>query len=137
MTREDINELAQLVQIEKLEKIYKKIDEKFNVKVLTAPTEQTLLMPVKDPISGSNFYSGEILVTSTIVQVKDTKGWSMVMDSNEKLSLYTATLDAAFEASILKDEIVSLLTEAKDEKNRKIAQMNQKVNSTKVSFDLM
>ena len=100
MKREDINNLAQLVQFEKLENLYKKIDEKNKVQVLTPPTEQTLLVPVKDPISNSDFYAGEVLVTSTIVQVNDTKGWSMVMDTNEKLSLYTAVIDAAFEADI-------------------------------------
>jgi len=137
MKREDINNLAQLVQIKNLELLYKKIDEEFNVKVLTAPTEQTLLVPVKDPISKSDFYSGEVLVTSTIVQVKNTKGWSMVMDSNEKLSLYTATLDACFEANILKDEIISLLNEAKKQKEEEIKKTNRQVNSTRVSFDLM
>lgn len=137
MKREDVNSLSQLVQIEKLEELYKKIDNKFNVKVLTAPTEQTLLVPVKDPISGSDFYAGEVLVTSTIVQVENTKGWSMVMDSNEELSLFTAVLDASFEANIFKDEIVSILEEAKAFDIKKKEKENQKVNATRVSFDLM
>lgn len=137
MKREDVNSLSQLVQIEKLEELYKKIDNKFNIKVLTAPTEQTLLVPVKDPISGSDFYAGEVLVTSTIVQVEDTKGWSMVMDSNEELSLFTAVLDASFEANIFKDEIVSILEEAKAFDIKKKEKENQKVNATRVSFDLM
>lgn len=137
MKREEINDLAQIVQIEKLEQLYKKIDENYKVQVLTAPTEQTLLVPVKDPISGSDFYAGEVLVTSTIVQVENTKGWSMVMDTNEKLSLFTAVLDAAFEANIFKDEIVSTLTQASKDEVSKKEDENQKVNSTRVSFDLM
>ena len=137
MKREDINSLAQLVSLEKLEKLYKKIDKDFSVKILTAPTEQTLLVPVKDPISGSDFYSGEVLVTSTIVQVEKTKGWSMVMDSNEKLSLYVSVLDAAYEAKILKDEIKELLKDVKKQNEEEIKKQNQKVNSTRVSFDLM
>lgn len=137
MKREDVNNLSQLVKIEKLEKLYKKIDKNFKVKILTAPTEQTLLVPVKDPISGGSFYAGEVLVTSTIVQVKDSKGWSMVMDSNEKLSLYTSVLDACFEADIYKDEIKDLLKDAKKQKNKDMKNLNKKVNSTRVSFDLM
>ncbi len=120
MKREDINSLAQLVSIKKLEKIYKKIDKEFKIQVLTAPTEQTLLVPVKDPISGNDFYSGEVLVTSTIVQVEGTKGWSMVMDSNDKLSLYVSVIDACYEAGILKDEIKELLKNAKEQKRVKI-----------------
>lgn len=137
MKREDINNFAQLVKIEELKKLYEKIDENYGVKVLTAPTEQTLLVPVKDPISNGSFYAGEVLVTSTIVQVENTKGWAMVMDSNEELSLYIASLDACFEGNIYKNEITNILENAKnnnEEKNRKI---NQKVNSTRVSFDLL
>lgn len=137
MKREDINDLAQLVQSEKLEQLYKKIDTNYKINVLTSPTEQTLLVPVKDPISGGEFYAGEVLVTSTIVEIEKTKGWSMVMDSNEVLSLHTAVLDAAFEANILKDEIQNLLLEAKVKKELEIKMTNQKVNSTRVSFDLM
>lgn len=137
MKREDINNLAQLVQFEKLENLYKKIDEKNKVQVLTPPTEQTLLVPVKDPISKSDFYAGEVLVTSTIVQVNDTKGWSMVMDTNERLSLVTAVIDAAYEADIFKNEIISVLQEAENQDNLEKEKTNQKVNSTRVSFDLM
>ncbi len=137
MKREDINSFAQLVKIEELKKLYEKIDENHGVKILTAPTEQTLLVPVKDPISNGSFYAGEVLVTSTIVQVKDTKGWAMVMDSNEELSLYIATLDACFEANIYKDEITNILEKAKNKDDKKNSKINQKVNSTRVSFDLL
>ncbi|MBU0925200.1 phosphonate C-P lyase system protein PhnG [bacterium] len=137
MKREDINNFAQLVKIEELKKLYEKIDENYGVKVLTAPTEQTLLVPVKDPISNGSFYAGEVLVTSTIVQVENTKGWAMVMDSNEELSLYIASLDACFEANIYTDEITNILENAKNDNEEKNRKINQKVNSTRVSFDLL
>jgi alpha-D-ribose 1-methylphosphonate 5-triphosphate synthase subunit PhnG len=137
MKREDINNFAQLVKIEELKKLYEKIDENYGVKVLTAPTEQTLLVPVKDPISNGSFYAGEVLVTSTIVQVENTKGWAMVMDSNEELSLYIASLDACFESDIYKNEIINILQNAKNDNEEKNRKINQKVNSTRVSFDLL
>lgn len=137
MKREDINYLAQLIKIDELQKLYKEIKKNYEVKILTPPTEQTLLVPVKDPISGGSFYSGEVLVTSTIVDVEGNKGWSMAMDSNEKLSLYIAVLDACYEKNIFKDEIKSLLKNAKKESIKEIKKQNQKVNSTRVSFDLM
>ncbi|WP_072680672.1 phosphonate C-P lyase system protein PhnG [Arcobacter sp. LA11] len=137
MKREDVNDLAQFVKLDKLQNLYKKIKKNHDVRILTTPTEQTLLVPVKDPISGGSFYSGEVLVTSTIVEVEKTKGWSMVMDSNEKLSLYVAVLDACFEKNIFKDEIKELLKEAKKEIMKETKKQNQKINSTRVSFDLM
>ena len=120
-----------------MKNLYEKIDEEYGVKVLTIPTEQTLLIPVKDPISNGSFYAGEVLVTSSIVEVKKTKGWAMIMDSNNELSLYVATLDACFEANIYKDEIINILQNAKNENDEKNKIINQKVNSTRVSFDLL
>lgn len=137
MKREDINSLAQLVKIEELKKLYEKIDREYKVQVLSTPTEQTLLVPVVDPISNSTFYAGEVLVTSTIIQVEKTKGWSMVMDSNDELSLYVATFDACFEANIYKEEIVDILEKAKKQNDEKTKVINQKVNSTRVAFDLL
>ena len=61
----------------------------------------------------------------------------MVMDSNEELSLYIATLDACFEANIYKDEITNILEKAKNKDDEKNSKINQKVNSTRVSFDLL
>ncbi len=137
MNREDINFLSQFIQENKLENLYKKIEKDYEITVLTNPTEQTLLVPVKDPISGGDFYAGEVLVTSTIVEVNGVKGWSMVLDTNEELSLKTAVLDASFEANIFKEEILDLLEKTKNEIVNKNAIYNKKVNSTRVSFDLM
>jgi len=136
--REDLNYILQQVPIDILENIYKKVDTKFDITILSQPSSQTLLIPVKDPISGGEFYAGEVLVTSTIVEVNKNKGWSMVQDENEKLSFFIATLDAVFEQDIeLKEEIITLCIKTKkyieEEKNI----LNKKVNSTRVNFDLM
>lgn len=137
MQREDVNKWAQKVSKVELEALYKKIDEVHGVKVLNAPTEQTLLVPVKDPISDGDFYSGEVLVTSCIVQVVDYKGWSMIMDSDVKCALYIATLDACFEMDEYKSEIILLLEQAQKKYEIEQLKRNQYVNSTRVSFDLM
>lgn len=137
MQREEINYLGQKTDIKKLEELYIKIDSKHKVQQLAPATQQTLLVPVKDPISNGSFYGGEVLVTSTIVQVEQTKGWAMVMDDNEEVSLYTAVLDAAFAKDVFKDEIVQLLEQTKDILVHEKNVLNQKVNSTKVNFDLL
>ncbi|ADG92020.1 hypothetical protein Arnit_0354 [Arcobacter nitrofigilis DSM 7299] len=135
--REDLNYILQEAQLEKLEKLYKKIDNEFGVTILSNPSSQTLLVPVKDPISGGEFYAGEVLVTSTIVEVNKNKGWSMVQDENDQLSLYIATLDAVFENKEFKDDIIKLCKKTKKQIQEKKNILNKKVNSTRVSFDLM
>ncbi|MGB7402869.1 MAG: phosphonate C-P lyase system protein PhnG [Arcobacter sp.] len=135
--REDLNYILQEAELEKLEKLYKKIDKKFGITILSNPSSQTLLVPVKDPISGGEFYAGEVLVTSTIVEINKNKGWSMVQDENEQLSLYIATLDAVFENEEFKDDITKLCKKINKKIQEKKNILNKKVNSTRVSFDLM
>lgn len=137
--REDLNFILQKADEKKLENLYNKIKENYEVKVLQAPVQQTLLQPIADPISKGKFYVGEILVTSTIVSIQysSNKGWAMVQDDNEKLSLYIAVCDACFEADFFKKEIEELATKTIQDIQKMQKELNQKVNSTKVSFDLM
>lgn len=137
--REELNFILQKADEKELKKLYKKIKEKYEVKVLLAPVQQTLLQPINDPISKGEFYGGEILVTTTIVSVGDTlnKGWAMVLDDNEKISLYIAACDGAFGAGYFHKEIQELVKEAKKALHVQQKVINKKINATKVSFDLM
>lgn len=140
MEREDINFILQKAQINELENIYKLVDEKYGVRVLQNPTQQTLLQPIIDPISGGEFYAGEILVTTTIVQIgtdSNNKGWAMVQDDNATLSLFISVCDGAFAAGFFKEEIETLINNTKLEIEKLQKNINKKINSTKVSFDLM
>jgi alpha-D-ribose 1-methylphosphonate 5-triphosphate synthase subunit PhnG len=69
MEREEINFVFQFADLVQLEKLYNKIDKELGVNVINQPTSQTLLVPIKDPLSGGEFYAGEALVTSCIVEV--------------------------------------------------------------------
>jgi alpha-D-ribose 1-methylphosphonate 5-triphosphate synthase subunit PhnG len=137
MQREELNFVLQHSDLTKLESLYKKIDKTHGVTVVNQPTSQTLLVPIKDPISGGDFYAGEVLVTSSIVSVNNAQGWAMVQDDNEKLSLYIASIDAVFESKEFENEINELYQETLQTIEKEKAIINQKVNSTKVSFDLM
>jgi alpha-D-ribose 1-methylphosphonate 5-triphosphate synthase subunit PhnG len=137
MQREELNFVLQHSDLTKLESLYQKIDKAHGVTVVNQPTSQTLLVPIKDPISGGEFYAGEVLVTSSIVSVNNAQGWAMVQDDNEKLSLYIASIDAVFESCEFEDEITELYQETLQTIEKEKAIINQKVNSTKVSFDLM
>ena len=139
MQREELNFLLQKADFNALKELYKKIKKEHEIVVLQSPTQQTLLQPIYDPISEGEFYGGEILVTTTIVTVGNhsNKGWAMVMDENEKLSLYIAVCDGAYGAGYYKEEIKQLADTAKKSIKHKQKRENQKVNATKVNFDLM
>jgi alpha-D-ribose 1-methylphosphonate 5-triphosphate synthase subunit PhnG len=139
MKREELNFILQKSNMNKLKELYKEIKKNYKITILQSPTQQTLLQPIYDPISEGEFYGGEILVTTTVVCIgdKDNKGWAMVLDDNEKLSLYIAVCDGAYGAGYFKKEIENLVKETKKEIEKAQIIENQKVNSTKVSFDLM
>lgn len=137
MDRRDINFVFQNSDFNQLNQLYEKICSEQKVTVIQEPTSQTLLLPVKDPVSGGAFYSGEVLVTTTTVDVNGSKGWAMVMDDNPQLSMILSVIDGCFASGLYMDLIESLYhsTIAWMAENRE--KINQMVNATKVSFDLM
>ncbi len=135
--REELNFILQKSDFDSLETLCKKIERERDIKQLQAPTQQTLLLPVKDPISGGEFYAGEVLVTTTIISLGSEKGWAMVQDDNPKRSYYIAICDACFGANLYKDEIEALAVGTKEEIESSEKEVNQRVNATRVSFDLM
>lgn len=135
--REALNYVLQNANKSDLEILYKNIDEKYEVKIINQPTSQTLLVPVKDPITLGEFYAGEALVTSCIVKVGSYQGWSMVQDDYEDLALYIATIDAVFECGEFENEIKNIYEQTVKKMQQEEEIFHKKVNATKVSFDLM
>jgi len=136
--REDLNYLLQRCDLNTLKKLYEKIDTKYGVKVLLQPVQQTILVPVKDPISQGEFYGGELLVTTTITQLNDgTKGWAMVQDDQKNKSLYISAIDACFASGELIHDITELLQTAQEIIKDARQKNNQQVNATRVKFELM
>ena len=137
MEREDLNFYLQKVPEPELVALCDKIALESRVIHIQKPTQQTLLIPVKDPITGGKFISGEALVTSAIVQVNGVNGWSMVMDQNSEIARAIATLDGAFSADIYTEQIVGLAGKGKNALEEELAVENSKVEDTRVSFDLL
>jgi len=137
MKREALNYIFQCAKRSDVEALFRTIEKHHTITVLQQPTAQTLLQPVIDPISKSPFYAGEILVTTSIVQIEQCKGWAMVMDDDEKLSLMIATLDACFEAGIFQEEMQTLYKKTEQKIAKEVARNNQSIHATKVSFDLL
>ena len=130
MRREDLQYILQSSPIGELKKLYQEIDTKEGVKIISPPTNQTLLVPVIDPISQGKFYGGELLVTTTFVQIRENKGWSMVMDDNQPMSLYIACIDAVFSDQEFHQKILNLAEATKKTMQEQKDKLNQKVNST-------
>ena len=142
MQREDLNFYLQYAALSDLQVLSAKLDSK--IEVIQAPTAQTLLLPVKDPISQGEFYGGEVLVTTTLVRLerggKHSDGFAMVLDDNEEYSYHIALLDAYVgfgEQDALSQAIFALTQKAKEAKQKAQEEQNQKIDSTRVQFEIM
>lgn len=137
MERELLNFYLQHCDPEEFETLYARIENEATVVIVQRPTSQTLVAPVRDPINGASFISGEILVTSVVVQVNSTNGWAMIMDDRPELAVGVAVFDGAFAAGIFVDQIVTLALRGKANLEREHQQLNSQVQETKVAFDLL
>ncbi len=137
MEREQLNYFLQQAPSHLVASLCENIGQEATIELIQKPTSQTLLVPVADPINQGTFISGEVLVSSAIVQVNGVNGWAMVMDDNPALATSLAVLDGAYAADIRKTEIVQLAEQGQQEIDSQHADINAKVNSTRVSFDLL
>jgi len=137
MEREQLSYLLQNADSSELMALVEKIIETSNVQILANPAQQTLLVPVFDPVTKKRFYGGEVLVTQALVDIDGTKGWGMVMDNNPDLALAVAICDAAFSADIEKNMIEDIAEKALIKVKENIQSEKEMAASTKVSFDMM
>ncbi|MCB2173907.1 phosphonate C-P lyase system protein PhnG [bacterium] len=137
MEREALNYYLQHVPLEQLQDECATVATGADVEFVGKPTPQTVLVPVRDPITGSTFFAGEVLVTSCVVKVNTVPGWAMVMDDRPGLAGFVATLDAAFAAGIRSEEITALAEIGCRNLAQQNSTMNRRTNATRVSFDLL
>lgn len=137
MEREQLNFYLQKTPGDDLTSIRQLIENSGSIELIQKPTSQTLLVPVKDPINEGSFLSGEVLVTSCIVRVNSTNGWAMVQDDNPELAVSIAILDGAYAADFYKEEIIELAKKGRRAAEQENSGLNARVNSTRVTFDLL
>lgn len=66
--------------------------------LISGPEVGTVLLTVREPVEASRFYLGDVLVTRTMVEHRDVRGWSMRMGDDRPGSLAAAICDAEVEA---------------------------------------
>ncbi len=146
MQRESLNFILQYADSEQLNAIINLIKNKHNIDILQPPTQQTLMLPVKDPISGGEFYAGEVLVTTSLICMyigeNRVQGWAMVLDDDKELSLQIAIIDGYYgfyenREDNIKSSIIELVMQTNEQKESRQKRINQEIDSTRVNFELM
>lgn len=108
------------------------------VVVLTPPRVGMLMLRMREPVDGSIFNAGEVLVTEAQIALGDHQGYALRLGRTPDVTLAAAVLDAAVEAAhpltpTILDEL-ALLAAVADTRERETWAA---IAPTRVAFDEM
>ena len=114
------------------------IARNYDIHVLSTPQQALTMVKLRETAQKSLFYLGEVLVTETKVQIKNTLGIGIVVGDEEEFSYQLAVIDAAYEANLVETKKWALLFEDEEKRiheNRLIKEAS--ILKTKVNFEMM
>ncbi len=79
-----------------LNQIAREVEQKHDVALVKEPTEELVMLRVRESARRSLFYLGEALMTSCVVRIGDTYGYGMVMGEDHDKAFDLAVVDAAY-----------------------------------------
>jgi phosphonate C-P lyase system protein PhnG len=123
---------------EDLAPLAEQLRKKIPHEILKAPTQELVMFQMEESVEKIDFNVGEILVTSAEVRVKDTIGYSMVMETDVEKALNCALLMGVYEADLPEARSVAELVEILDRKGRQALRMEREcASATRVHFEVM
>lgn len=105
--------------------------------VLQEPAPKLVMQRATDPLSGTVFNLGEVLVTAAEVRLDGEKGFAMVAGKTESTALAGAIVDAAVTAGHLTDPITTALEAALDVSEERRRRQWAESRATTVDFDVL
>lgn len=118
--------------------VSKRISDNYSV-ISVRPAQKTLAMlKVREPVSASLFYLGEMLCSECMVEINGVKGFAVLAGDDFDKVTAAAVIDSALNAGLPeKDEIEKeiFLLEKKQRDSRK--NMNAAIMKSKVNFSVM
>ncbi len=113
-------------------------DAGFAVTVVTQPRPGVLMLRLREPVRGTVFNAGEVLVTEAAVSLGGVPGYAMRLGREPETALAAAILDAAVAAGHpLSPEITTLLGAQEAAAIERVAAAWRAVAPTRVSFEEM
>lgn len=108
------------------------------VTVITPPRVGMVMLRLREPVDGTVYNAGEVLVTEAQVKLDQSQGYAMRLGRAPEVTLAAAVLDAAVEArhALAPDILAQLATLRDAEQTRQLAAWHE-VATTRVVFDEM
>lgn len=138
MKKIDFFKICALAEEGQLTPLANEISKKYKVQLLSQPHKTLVMLKARESVNNSLFYLGEALATECMVSFEDKKGYAIVLGDAFEKAAAIAVLDGAINANIKeKSEIISLISDLKQEQDKKRKIDNSKILTSKVSFDVM
>lgn len=79
-----------------LDQLAREIEQMHDVALVKEPTEELVMLRVRESAQRSQFYLGEALMTSCVVRIGSAYGYGMVMGEDHDKAFDLAVVDAAY-----------------------------------------
>ncbi len=123
---------------EEVIKLSEEVSNKYNIEIISQPTEALTMIKVREKAKNSLFYIGEVLVTETKVRINDQIGVGIVRGHNEELSKAMAIADAYYKLNDEdEDKWTEIFLKCEEEGIKNESLYKTYLANTKVDFNTM
>lgn len=123
---------------EEVIKLSEEVSNKYNIEIISQPTEALTMIKVREKAKNSLFYIGEVLVTETKVRINDQIGVGIVRGHNEELSKSMAIADAYYKLNDEdEDKWTEIFLKCEEEGIKNESLYKTYLANTKVDFNTM
>lgn len=123
-----------------LDQLAREVEQKHDVALVKEPTEELVMLRVRESAQRSQFYLGEALMTSCVVRIGSTYGYGMVMGEDHDKAFDLAVVDAAYTFDPAACEEAgwnALLAQSDERLQAKKRMRNEVLLKTQVDFSTM
>ena len=123
-----------------LDQLAREVEQKHDVALVKEPTEELVMLRVRESAQRAQFYVGDALMTSCVVRIGSTYGYGMVMGEDHDKAFDLAVVDAAytFDSAACEEAGWNALLAQSDERLQAKKRMrNEVLLKTQVDFSTM
>lgn len=123
-----------------LDRIAREVERLHDVALVREPTEELVMLRVRESAKRSQFYLGEALMTSCVVRIGSAYGYGMIMGEDHSKAFDLAIVDAAYTLDANACERQgwnALLVESNEQIENKKRMRNEALLKTQVDFSTM
>ena len=135
MNKRRLSKILAKASPQQVQELAEEIKAQHEITVVKAPEKSLVMIKMRDPVTESLFYLGEVIVSEAIVDLDGAKGTAVLMGDDYEKALDMAVIDAACNKGVFAR--FDALEQLEAEQNRRTEQENALFLKTMVNFTSM